>query len=283
MWTINRILTGAFDAVFSVMQSWPGWLSLTVLAGVTGVLALVAYKYTSNQDAIGRVRDEIKANLLALKLFKDNLSVTFRSQGRLFLAAVKLFLYSLQPLAVMIVPMVLLIVQMSLRYEWRPLHVGETAVVTAELAPDAPANVDPVELVADDGVTVEVGPSRVYEKGDGDWPSRNEVVWRLRPTASGRHVLHIRHEGKEVTKEMMVSDERYARVSPIRAGDSLIDKLLFPAEQPASNGDLIQKVEIDYPTGSTPIVGWDVHWIITYFVASIVIALAIKPLLKVNI
>ncbi len=50
----------------------PGWLSATVVAAVTGVLLLAVFKYTSNQRAIKRVRNDINAHLLALKLFKDS-------------------------------------------------------------------------------------------------------------------------------------------------------------------------------------------------------------------
>ena len=117
MWQVNRISTTVFDACFAVMESWPGWASLTVLSGLTGVIALVAYKYTSNQRAIGKVHDNIRAALLAAKLFKDDIGVTLRSQGKLFAAAAKLFLLSLQPLAVMIIPMALLLAQMAPRYE----------------------------------------------------------------------------------------------------------------------------------------------------------------------
>ena len=283
MWAINRFLTKCYDAVFSVMVEWPGWLSLTVLAGVTGVIALVAYKYTSNQDAIGRVRDDIKANLLALKLFKDNLSVTFRSQGRLFLAGVKLFLYSLQPFAVMIIPMVLLIVQMSLRYEWRPLQPGEVTVLSVKLHDGTAKDLDKVELNAPDGVIVEAGPCRVFDPAEGDEPEHNEVVWRVRPTKEGRHELQVNVNDATVTKELNVSNTRYARVSPLRPGDSFWDKLLFPTEKPADDGDVIQKVSAEFPIGESPVFGWNVHWIITYFIASIVIALLIKPFLNVKI
>ena len=51
---------------------------------------MIIFKYTSNQKAIGRVRDHIKANMLALKLFKDDMSVTFKSQGRVFGGAFRL-------------------------------------------------------------------------------------------------------------------------------------------------------------------------------------------------
>ena len=61
----------------------PGWLSATIVAGVTGVLLLLVFKFTSNQAKIGRVRNEINANLLALKLFKDSTRVSLRAQGRI--------------------------------------------------------------------------------------------------------------------------------------------------------------------------------------------------------
>ncbi len=64
----------------------PGWLSATAIAAVTGVLMLAVFKYTSNQNAIKRVRNEINAHLLALKLFKDSARVALQSQGASSLA-----------------------------------------------------------------------------------------------------------------------------------------------------------------------------------------------------
>src|SRR5580704_2335585 len=78
----------------------PGWLSATVVAAVTGVLLLVVFKYTSNQRAIKRVRDDINANMLALKLFKDSAWVAIRAQGGLLVGAVRLFVLALVPVAV---------------------------------------------------------------------------------------------------------------------------------------------------------------------------------------
>ena len=56
----------------------PGWLSVTIVSAATGLLLLLVFKYTSNQRAIRRVRDDIQAHLLALTLFKDSTSVFVR-------------------------------------------------------------------------------------------------------------------------------------------------------------------------------------------------------------
>src|SRR5689334_24491944 len=98
----------------------PGWLSATVIAAVTGVLLLAVFKYTSNQRAIKRVRDDINANLLALKLFKESAAVALQAQGRLLVGAARLFVLALVPMAVMAVPVTLALGQLSLWYQQRP-------------------------------------------------------------------------------------------------------------------------------------------------------------------
>ena len=49
-----------------------GWQSNTIISAVMGVVFLLIYKYTSNQRAIGKVKDNVKAQMLAMKLFKDS-------------------------------------------------------------------------------------------------------------------------------------------------------------------------------------------------------------------
>jgi uncharacterized membrane protein (DUF106 family) len=98
----------------------PGWLSNTVISAVVGILLLIIFKYTSNQKAIGRVRDGIKANMLALKLFKDSMAVTLRSQGQLFKGAFSLLFHAIRPMLVMIVPVLLILSQMGMWYQQCP-------------------------------------------------------------------------------------------------------------------------------------------------------------------
>ena len=107
MATLNHILTWAFNIIYAPLNPLPRWCSLTLLSGVVGLLALVVVKYTSNQAAIGRVKDDIKANMLAIKLFKDEMRVMFGAQRRLIWAALRMQYRMLPPLLVMLVPFVL--------------------------------------------------------------------------------------------------------------------------------------------------------------------------------
>lgn len=67
--------------IFSPIRMMPGWLSNTIISAITGVFLLLVFKYTSNQRAIGKVKDCIKADMLSIKLFKDSLSVVLSAQA----------------------------------------------------------------------------------------------------------------------------------------------------------------------------------------------------------
>jgi len=105
---LNAIANAAGKWLLAPIGVLPGWLSATAVAAVTGVLLLAVFKYTSNQRAIKRVRDDIKAHLLVLKLFKDSALVVVRAQGRVFAGAFWLLVFSLVPMAVMLVPVMLM-------------------------------------------------------------------------------------------------------------------------------------------------------------------------------
>ena len=73
------------------------------------------------------------------------------------------------------------------------------------------------------------------------------------------------------------------RASPLRPGPVWSEQLLFPAEAPARGTDVIQAIRLELPKDETPVFGLHVHWIISYFIISMVAALLIKPLLKVRL
>src|SRR5262245_12148699 len=123
----------------------PGWLSATLVACITGALLLLIFKYTSNQAAIQRVRNDIGANVFALKLFKDATPVVLAAQAGMIRGALRLFVLAIVPMLVMTVPVLLMLGQLSLWYQHRPLRVGEEAVVALRLGGVAG---DPLPAVA---------------------------------------------------------------------------------------------------------------------------------------
>jgi hypothetical protein len=270
---LNALANAAGRPLLSPVASLPGWLSATLVAVVTGVLLLLVFKYTSNQSAIKRVRNDIDANVLALKLFKDATPVVLASQAALIRGAFRLFVLAVVPMLVMTVPVLLLLGQLSLWYQHRPLRVGEEAVIALKLAGAAGDPMPDPAITATPAVEVITGPVRI--------PSKREVVWVVRAREAGSHRLSFRAGDQEVSKQLEVGGG-FMRVSPRRPDWDWYDALLNPAEPAFPPSSPVRWIEVAYPDRPSWTSGTD-NWVIYWFVASMVAAFCAKPALNVNI
>ncbi|MGD9856687.1 MAG: hypothetical protein AB7U20_17205, partial [Planctomycetaceae bacterium] len=236
---LNGLANPVAEVVIAPIAWMPGWLSITLIGVVTGILMLVVFKYTSNQSAIKHTRNRLKADLLALSLFQDDLRVGLRAQGRLLAGAARLLGLSLVPMLIMALPMGLLLGQLGLWYQARPLRTGEESVVTVRLAADAPDSLRAIELVPSTAVEAVIGPVRV--------PSKNMVCWTIRPVEPGRHPLEFSTGRKVIHKELAVG-ENMQPTSLQRPAWNWTDVLVHPRERPFTHDSPIQSIEVAYPT-----------------------------------
>jgi hypothetical protein len=237
------------------------------------VLLLAVFKYTSSQRAIKRARDQINANLLALKLFKDSAAVALRAQGSIFAGALRLMVLALVPMAAMAVPVTLLLGQLALWYQLRPLRVGEDAVLTLKLNGDAGAPLPEVRLEPTDALEVLIGPVRVL--------SQREMCWSLKARENGYHRLAFQVGGQVVDKELAVGDG-FMRVSAQRPGWHWSEALLHPWEKPFGPDSPVQSIAIDYPPRASWTSGTD-WWMVYWFAVSMVAALCFRRALNVHV
>ena len=269
---LNVIGNALFGLLQKPMMVLPAWLSLTVISAVLGVLMLILFKHTSNQAAIGKVRDTIKAQLLAMKLFKDNIPVVLKAQVKILLNAMLLLIHSFRPMLVMIIPFSLLLGQLGLWYQSRPLLVGEQALVTVQLADSDTGLMPPVSLQPSSAVTVTSGPVRV--------PAKRQVYWQIQAAESGEQQLTFQVADKEVQKELAVG-EGLMPVSMTRPGLNVADLILHPAEKPFGKASPVQSIEITYPDRPSKVTGTD-FWIVSLFVISMAVAFLLKPFFNVK-
>lgn len=274
---LHGALNSVTAAVMRPLAALPPWVGLVVASLVFGVIAAVAYRYTSPQAALRRVADQIRANLLSMRLFKDDMWITLKAQGALLRAAGLRLLFSLPPLAVMLVPFVLLAAQLAMYYEFRPLAPGEPARVEMQVLPERWGEVSAAELTAPDGIKVEA----VVRD-----PAAHTITWRFRAEreVGPQRLVWRLGEGAAVDKAVVVRDDagRIEFVSPVRAGPSVWERLLYPGEPAFDRDSPVQRISVAYASRSTPIFGLNVHWIITLVVVSILGAFLVKPFMKVQ-
>lgn len=271
----NQFLTSVSEPVFAALASLPAWLTLVLVSTVSGVMMTWIVGFTSNQKGLRRAADQSRASLLSMKLFKDDLGVTMRAQGRLFKAVGMRLAYMLPSVIVLLLPFTFIASQLGLRYEYRPLRIGERANLQVDLLASQWEKSQNAELAAPEGIAVEL------RHRDA---ARRQVSWRLKAEAPTRGVLRIRVGDETVEKRIAVAADPtpLASVSSLRPGTSILDRVLHPAEPAFGADSAVQSIHLLHPLRETALFGLDIHWFITFVVISMLAAFLAAPILKVK-
>jgi hypothetical protein len=275
MATLNRLLTRAAEWLLSPFQNHAAW-GLLLWSAVIGIVMTYVFGKTSNQPALRRAADTIRAQLFAVKLFKEDLLVTFQCQLRLLKSTGRRLLHSIPPMLFMLVPLLLFLTQLAMRYEFRPLVDGERAVVALQIIPDYWKDVQEIQLLSGEGYVVETPPLRDEQSA--------MMYWRIR--AGGRESVPLRWSIGDyiVEKQLPVaaSHDVLTIANPKRAGQSFWDQVLYPAEPPLADNVPIASIELQLTRRDTPLFGWSIPWWATFFVVSILVAFVAGKFLRVQ-
>jgi hypothetical protein len=270
----NKLMTLLFGLFFKPFQSFEPIWALAVISLIAGVLMLWLFGKVSNQETISVVRDRIRGNLLGVRLFGDDIGLLFLLQGRVMRQTLTYLRHALIPILVMIVPVMFILIQMNLFFSQRPLEAGESSIVKVTLR-DPGAMSRGVSLEAPAGVSVETEAVRVS--------SLMELSWRIRAEEPGRHQLLLKVDGEEEIGKELAVGEGWGATSSLRTGKSIVEKLLYPGEDPIPSSHSIQSIEVIYPPLPITAFGWNLNWIFVFLVLSIVFGYAFKGVIGVEI
>jgi hypothetical protein len=106
------------------------------------------------------------------------------------------------------------------------------------------------------------------------------VDWRITPERAGNFALAFGAGADRVELPLCVGGG-LPRVGTLRGGTWLA-RVLYSAEPSIPSSSAFEALEIRYPKRALPMLGVDVHWLISLLVLSIVFALLLRPLVKVH-
>ena len=272
MWAVvSTVLNAPFNALFWLVHWLPPEWQVAVLALPGALFALAVYKLVSRQEAIRDAKEKIIAHLLELRLFRDDMRVLLRAEGRVFLNIGRYLGHSLLPMAVMLPVFLLLLIQIESRFAFRGLAPDEQVLVTVGVASDRPVSRVPVSINAGDGLRVATPALRA--------DTTSEIYWRIRAVSAGLHDLKLSVGGEQAQRTVKADAAGGAMTMAYRASD--IRTLLYPlAASLPSNGPLAT-VAIDYPRARGEFAGLSsTSWI--FFGMVMVFAFALRRLFDVS-
>ena len=267
---INAGLGGLVGAALSPFQSLPPIVGLSVVSLVGAVGMLLVFRATSNQPAITAVKRRIHAGIFEIRLFNDDLRAMFGAQFEILRHNLTYLRLSLTPLVWMFVPLLLLIAQLQFYYGFDGFAPGQSAIVKVRLKEGASAasgTTPAIALEAPSGLRVETPIVWI--------PSEREAAWRIGMDQPGDYELKVSLDGRSVTKQIRVSD-RIGWRTPERLEAGFLNQVLYPAEAPIENDVPIEAIMVAYPEREISLLGFGTHWLIAFFVLSLVFAFALK-------
>ena len=289
------VLNLVFDGI-DLALGWAGSLTVVLLvSALTGVLFILAFPHVSAQGWIVSVKDRIKYNLLAIRIFQDNLkSVLSSTAGTLGWNFAYLGL-NILPMVILAGPFMAVWFQLNAHYAFEPLQVGEERLVSVELrGPEEGEAVDParVEVLPATGEgLVEnwrvAGPIVRLDTSDPD--GRPRLLIPIEATAPGSGALLLRYQGEEVLKglEVETRPQRLAQVRTAEPWDEFLatrDPLVWFGEPILPADSFVRTVFVDYdaaPLG--PFGGGEITIMVLFVIVSLAVGFGLKGRFGVEI
>jgi hypothetical protein len=246
-------------------------LIVVLVSVVTGLLMVVIFRYTSDQKAIRSAKDRLKAHLLAVRLFQDQLPVVLRSYGRILGGTGTYLRLAFKPLLFVIVPLTLLIVQLDHYLGYVAFQPGDSFLITARM----------------NGTSLEEALLQLPSGLSATAPavhsvSTNDVIWRVVAEKAGSYDVGIGIVGQSFLKKVVVSSA-VSRLSPIRLRDHFWERFFFSAEPSIAKDSPVESVSVNYRDRSLRFAWLEWSWIWLFFVLSLVAGYLFKTVLGIEV
>jgi hypothetical protein len=86
-----------------------------------------------------------------------------------------------------------------------------------------------------------------------------------------------------LTKKISVATSKLSKISPMKVENSFFRMLTYPTEAPLPKDSPVKTIEVVHPQRNIILFGWRIHWIIVYFLLSIIFGFSLKGVFKVEI
>jgi uncharacterized membrane protein (DUF106 family) len=248
----------------------PIW-SLLLLSVALGICMLWVFGRMSDQKAIRRTRNRLKASLMEMRLFGDEPALLLRAQKDLLTGNARLLVLTLRPALVLTLPLLFLVAFLEPFYGRAPLPVGQPAILTVHLAQPINPQAPVPKLEAPSGLTIETPAVRAI--------SDQELSWRIRPQQNVEGTLRVVFSNETLEKTITAGNGRgYASD---RRASAWTDWILYPSE-PRIKSQAVDWIEVRYPSAGIQWLGLELHWLIWLLVVSMLTALLFKRRMGVS-
>ncbi len=279
---INGAFNTIFDWILSPLEMLGEEFALIMVSGIFGILALICFKFISSQDGIKKTKDKIKAHMIEIRIYQDDLPIVSGAVGKVLLRNFQYLAFNFGPILPLLVPFTFVAAQLVTRYAFEPVPVtsesaqllpGEGMMLRVEFAPGKQDQAKGLTIDFPEGLKPVTKLVRV--------PSSGKAYQEFVATAPGTYSIGLQlADGSRHEKTVVAGDTEARMLQPERVS-SVLMAALWPAEDMFSSDDAIARIAFEYERSD---LGWlpmsgELGVLVVFLIASMAFGVAVlKPL-----
>ena len=113
-------------------------------------------------------------------------------------------------------------------------------------------------------------------------PTEHEVGFRIGAVREGEHEISILIGDERLSKIIAVSN----RVMPVydrKSKPGFMGILLYPGQDTISKDSAVEEIYIELPPQEVKVMGWNINWLVFFFIISIIAGYSLKGVFKVEV
>lgn len=250
------------NIAFAPLLKLPDVLAVLIMSFLVSIIIILITKYTTNQDMMKNLKEEMKSHQKQMKELKNNPAKMMEMQKKAMEANMKYMSHSLKPTLITLVPIFLIFGWMNSTFAYEGIKPMQEFKVSAIF--DKNANGE-AEIIVTEGVNVISDAKTKIVSGIVNKRSYEKTASWLLKGEEGEHLIEILYNNEKEQHSMLITDEN-KYLQPIKQGKGSIKSI-----------SIDYKKKILIPIGFRDWLGW----LGTYIWSSIAFTMTLRKLLKV--
>lgn len=268
----SNISSKIAQTILSPFLQYP-LVGLILFSIILGVLLLIAYGKISNQNALKKVKTDIFTNLIETVLFRHDLSLSLKAQAKLFYLAGYYFRLALFPLLILALPCILILAHLDAYFGHQALLTNQALILSMKLKdPNVAQQIELKEQNQSQQKILEISPSLKIAK-------EQSIIWRINALVQGESALIITIGASTFSLPLAFGFHNQPKYSTIAAKSWR--NLIHPSPFVLQNQ--IEQINLDYKSAHYKILGMNMHWLVVFFLVSLVAGLVTSKILRISI
>ena len=240
------------NPILSPLLNLPTFWAIIVLSFVISLVITVIYKYTTDQNLMKQLKEEMKAFQKQIKELKKEPERAMAIQKKSMQTNMKYMMQSMKSTLYSFIPIILIFGWMNANLAYEPIMPEQEFTTTIFLEDNANGE---IELSVPQGIKVNGAKKKEIKD--------SKVTWLL-SGKRGEYLFEYIFDGKKYNKEVLISEKQYKDpVKDVRDGN-------------------VRSIEIEHNKNILiNLFGWKLGWLATYIISAIIFSILIRKVIRV--